>query len=81
MNSDPSARVYVGPSQASCWRGTTGALGRIRLDHERLETSEQEQLSSSEAKVDEKVPSRQAALCPQLLLQKLRFALLDLGVS
>lgn len=51
------------------------------MDHERLETSEQKQLSTSEAKVDEKVPRREAALCPQLLLQELRFALLDPGVS
>lgn len=51
------------------------------MDHERLETSEQEQLSASEAKVDEKVRRREAVLCPQLLLQELIFALLDPGVS
>lgn len=80
-NSDPPTRVHSGSSLASCWGATTGALGRVHVDHERLETSEQEQLSASEAKVDEKVRRREAVLCPQLLLQELRFALLDPGVS
>ena len=73
-NGDPQTRVHSGSSLAFCWGATTGALGRV-------ETSEQKQLSTSEAKVDEKVPRREAALCPQLLLQELRFALLDPGVS
>lgn len=80
-NGDPQTRVHSGSSLAFCWGATTGALGRVHVDHERLETSEQKQLSTSEAKVDEKVPRREAALCPQLLLQELRFALLDPGVS
>lgn len=75
-NSDLSTKVYSGSSLACCWRATTGALGRVHADHE-IRSSQ----APSEAKVDEKVPRREAALCPKLVLQKLRFALLGPGVS